>query len=61
MLDSGLLADLRAIVGDEAVLTGARVRECATDVQGHAPAAPALVRPHTTSEVSAILKLCHVR
>lgn len=61
MLDSGLLADLRAIVGDEAVLTGARVRECATDVQGHAPAAPALVRPHTTSEVSAILKLCHAR
>ena len=41
MLDSRLLADLRAIVGAEAVLTSAQVRECATDVQGHVPAAPA--------------------
>ncbi len=61
MLDSAFLADLRAIVGAEALLTGERVRECATDVQGHAPGAPALVRPHSTAEVSAILRLCHTR
>jgi FAD/FMN-containing dehydrogenase len=61
MLDSGLLADLRAVVGDQALLTGERVRECATDVQGHAPGAPALVRPHSTAEVAAVLRLCHAR
>ena len=61
MLESGFLADLRAIVGAESVLTGSRVRECATDVQGLVPGAPALVRPHATSEVAAILRLCHAR
>ncbi|MGH8258828.1 MAG: FAD-binding oxidoreductase [Steroidobacteraceae bacterium] len=61
MLDSGFLSDLRTIVGDQALLTGERVRECATDVQGHAPGAPALVRPHSTAEVSAVLRLCHGR
>ncbi|MGH8148636.1 MAG: FAD-binding oxidoreductase [Steroidobacteraceae bacterium] len=61
MLDEGLLADLRAVVGEQAVLTGERVRECATDVQGLVPGAPALVRPHSTAEVSAALRLCHAR
>jgi FAD/FMN-containing dehydrogenase len=61
MLDSGLLADLRAVVGAQALLTGERVRECATDVQGLVPGAQALVRPHSTAEVSAVLRLCHSR
>ena len=61
MFDTRLLADLRAIVGAEAVLTGAQVRECATDVQGLVPEAPALVRPHGTSEVAGVLRLCHAR
>jgi len=61
MLDSGLLADLRAVVGDQHLLTGERVRECATDVQGHVPGATALVRPHSTSEVADILRICNAR
>ena len=61
MLDSGLLADLRAVVGDQALLTGERVKECATDVQGLVPGAQALVRPRSTGEVSAVLRLCHAR
>ena len=61
MPDSGLIADLRAVVGDAAVLTGERVRECATDVQGLEPGAEVLVRPHSTAEVSAVLRLCHAR
>ena len=61
MLESSLLADLRAAVGEHAVLTGERVRECAVDVQGHVPGAAALVRPRSTAEVSAVLRLCHDR
>jgi FAD/FMN-containing dehydrogenase len=61
MLDASLLADLRAAVGEQALLTGERVRECATDVQGHVPGATALVRPRSTAEVSAVLRLCHAR
>jgi FAD/FMN-containing dehydrogenase len=61
MLDSSLLADLRAAVGEQALLTGERVRECAVDVQGHVPGAAALVRPRSTEEVSAVLRICHAR
>ncbi len=61
MLESSLLADLRAVVGEQALLTGERVRECATDVQGHPPGAAALLRPRSTAEVSQILRLCHAR
>ncbi|HEX3835400.1 MAG TPA: FAD-binding oxidoreductase [Steroidobacteraceae bacterium] len=60
MLDSGLLADLRAVVGESGLLTGAAVHE-RTDVNGHVPRAFALVRPATTEQVSAVLRLCHAR
>ncbi|MGH8227880.1 MAG: FAD-binding oxidoreductase [Steroidobacteraceae bacterium] len=61
MLDNALLSELRAAVGAEALLTGERVRECATDVQGVAPGAEALVRPKSTAEVAAVLRICHAR
>ncbi len=60
MLDSGLLADLRAVVGDSGLLTGAAVQERA-DVNGHVPRASALVRPASTEQVSGVLRLCHAR
>ncbi|HTX25104.1 MAG TPA: FAD-binding oxidoreductase [Steroidobacteraceae bacterium] len=61
MLDGSLLAELRAAVGEQALLTGERVRECAVDVQGHVPGAPVLVRPRSTAEVAAVLRACHAR
>jgi FAD/FMN-containing dehydrogenase len=60
MLDSGLLADLRAVVGESGLLTGGAVHERA-DVNGHVPRASALVRPASTEQVSAVLSLCHAR
>jgi len=61
MLDGGLLADLRACVGESGLITGAEVRERAIDINGITPGATALVRPRSTEEVSQILKLCHAR
>ncbi len=60
MLDSDLLADLRAVVGESGLLTGAAVQE-RVDVNGHVPRAAALVRPASTEEVSGVLRLCHAR
>ena len=60
MLNPGLLADLRAVVGDSGLLTGAAVQERA-DVNGHVPRAAALVRPASTEQVSGVLRLCHAR
>jgi FAD/FMN-containing dehydrogenase len=60
MLDPGLLADLRAVVGDSGLLTGAAVHERA-DVNGHVPRAAALVRPASTEQVAGVLRLCHAR
>jgi len=59
MLDSTLLAELRAAVGEQGLVTGERVRECALDVQGHVPGAQALVRPRSTEQVAAVLRACH--
>jgi FAD/FMN-containing dehydrogenase len=61
MLDSGLLADLRAVVGEQGLLTGERVRESASPAHGHPAQAGALVRPRSTQEVSRVLRLCHAR
>jgi len=60
MPDPGLLADLRAVVGDSGLLTGAAVHERA-DVNGHVPRAGALVRPASTEQVAGVLRLCHAR
>ena len=61
MLDAALLADLKAVVGEQGLLTGERVRESASPLHGQPARAGALVRPHSTAEVSQVLRLCHAR
>ena len=61
MLDAALLADLRAVVGEQGLLTGERVRETASPLHGPPAQAGALVRPRSTAEVSEVLRLCHGR
>jgi FAD/FMN-containing dehydrogenase len=58
---ANLKADLRAIVGEQGMLEGAAVRERGNNIfHGHIEA-DILVRPHSTEQVSSILKLCHAR
>lgn len=53
--------ELRSIVGDQGLLEGAAVRERAGNLfHGHVDA-ELLVRPRSTEQVSAVLKLCHER
>ncbi len=56
-----LLADLADAVDKSGILTGNDIGPRYTDTRGHGPAgAPACVmRPTSTAQVSAILKLCH--
>jgi FAD/FMN-containing dehydrogenase len=56
-----LLADLRAIVGDEGLLSGERLAARKFDEYVGCVAAPVLVRPADTGQVSAVLRLCHAR
>jgi FAD/FMN-containing dehydrogenase len=55
-----LLTDLRAAVGEHAVLTGDRLPDRSSVDVGEVRA-KVLVRPRTTAEVSSILRLCHSR
>ncbi|HEY2401036.1 MAG TPA: FAD-binding oxidoreductase [Steroidobacteraceae bacterium] len=55
------LADLRALVGENAVLTGERLRARVYDQHVGPVEARVLVRPATTGQVSAVLALCHSR
>jgi FAD/FMN-containing dehydrogenase len=55
------LADLRALVGENAVLTGERLRGRVYDKHVGAVEARVLVRPATTEQVSSVLALCHSR
>jgi FAD/FMN-containing dehydrogenase len=61
MLDAGLLADLRAALGESGLITGEQVRERAIDVNGVRPRATAMARPRSTEQVAAVLRLCHGR
>ena len=55
-----LIAELRAALGPDAVLTGACVGERAAGIWRHDHVvAGAIVRPATTDEVSTVLRLCH--
>ena len=56
-----LLTDLRATVGEQALLTGDRLRERSFSKDVGEVRAKVLVRPRTTAEVSSVLKLCHAR
>jgi FAD/FMN-containing dehydrogenase len=61
MSQASLRADLRAIVGDSGMLEGAAVRERAAVVfHGHIEA-ELLVRPRSTEQIAAVLRLCHAR
>lgn len=55
-----MIDQLNAIVGDRNVLTGADMTAYATDVSGMRHASPlAVVRPATTSEVAAVIRLAN--
>jgi FAD/FMN-containing dehydrogenase len=59
--DDQLLADLRALVGDWGVVTGAQLRARTYDESAGEVRAEVLVRPRDTAQVSAVLKLCNSR
>src|SRR5688572_9327273 len=61
MSQAGIKTDLRAIVGDQGMLEGAAVRERAATLWHGRVDAELLVRPRSTEQVSAILRLCHGR
>jgi len=54
-------ADLRAIVGEQGMLEGAAVRDRAGTLFHGRVDAELLVRPRSTEQVSAVLRLCHAR
>jgi len=54
-----LQSDLRSIVGEQGVLTGAAVRERGSALFHGRVEADILVRPRSTEQVAAILRLCH--
>jgi FAD/FMN-containing dehydrogenase len=56
-----LLADLRATLGEQAVLSGERLRERSYSKDVGEVRAQVLVRPRSTAEVSSVLQLCHAR
>jgi FAD/FMN-containing dehydrogenase len=58
-LKPDLRSDLRAIVGEQGMLEGAAVRERGSAIFHGRVDADLLVRPRSTEQVSAILRLCH--
>jgi FAD/FMN-containing dehydrogenase len=56
-----LKADLMAIVGEQGLLAGAAVRERGAALFHGRVDAELLVRPRTTEQVAAVLRLCHGR
>ena len=61
MADTAFLADLRAVVGEQGVLAGERLRERVFDASVGEVRAEVLVRPRDTAQVSAVMRLCHAR
>ena len=61
MADTAFLSDLRAIVGEQGLLAGDRLRERAFDVTVGEVRAEMLVRPRDTEQVASVLRLCHAR
>jgi FAD/FMN-containing dehydrogenase len=59
LMSVALKNELRAIVGEQGVLEGAAVRERAAALWHGRVEAELLVRPRTTEQVSAVLRLCH--
>ena len=61
MPDAELLADLRALLGEQGVVTGERLAGRVYDQHVGPVLAQVLVRPADTTQVSAVLRLCHAR
>jgi FAD/FMN-containing dehydrogenase len=61
MSTASLRNDLRAIVGEQGMLEGAAVRERAATLWHGRVDAELLVRPRSTEQVAAVLRLCHAR
>jgi len=61
MSQASLKSDLCALVGEQGLLEGAAVRERASVLWHGRVDAELLVRPRTTEQVSAVLRLCHAR
>jgi FAD/FMN-containing dehydrogenase len=61
MTQANLRSDLRALVGEQGILEGDAVRARAGVLWHGRVDAELLVRPKTTEQVSAVLKLCHAR
>jgi len=59
-MSDSLIDDIRAVVGDAGLLTGDAVRGRSAGIWSTAPLeALALVRPASTDEVAAVMRLCH--
>lgn len=61
MAGAELLADLRALVGEQGVVTGERLTGRVYDEHVGSVRAKVLVRPVDTAQVCAVLRLCHER
>ena len=61
MPDAELLADLRALLGEQGLVTGERLAARVYDQHVGPVLAQVLVRPADTMQVSAVLRLCHAR
>jgi FAD/FMN-containing dehydrogenase len=59
--DAELLADLRALLGEQGLVTGERLAARVYDQHVGPVLAQVLVRPADTTQVSAVLRLCHAR
>jgi FAD/FMN-containing dehydrogenase len=60
-MSAAFQSDLRAIVGEQGLLTGDAVRERAAVLFHGSVDADLLVRPRSTAQVSQVLALCHAR
>src|SRR5690348_910269 len=61
MPEAQLVADLRAVVGDEGIVAGDKLRERKYDAFAGVIRAQVLLRPKSTAQVSDIMRLCHAK
>ncbi len=61
MPDAQLLTDLRAVVGEQGMVTGAKLRERRYDPFAGEIRAQLLLRPGNTAQVSDVMRLCHAK
>ena len=61
MPDAHLVTDLRAVLGDQGIVTGDSLRARRYDPFAGVIAAQVLVRPSDTQQVSGVMRLCHAK